>query len=291
MHRFIINILFVSLFGISSFAQVTTVLTLQARPTSKLSEWATRNEVMQYSCLLQGSVTSMQVKIKAEFRDASGTVLGNANLANLPITTILNGVNILFAKDVLLLQYFTFTPSVQKALNQNGRLPEGNYQLCLQLVTTTDYKPVSAEVCKSFFVTSYLMPVLILPANNSKLPVEKAKTAIIFRWTPLSPQPTTLVNYRLQVFEILDEQTAMQAFRANQPLLNTDVIGTTQYIWTPQMDMLHCCGGADSLRGKKFIWTIQTLDTEGTGFNNGVGDGRSEPYIFTIQPFRVEKNE
>ena len=33
----------------------------------------------------------------------------------------------------------------------------------------------------------------------------------------------------------------------------------------------------------RFIWTIQTIDEQGAGFNSGVGDGRSEPFWFQIK--------
>jgi len=90
-------------------------------------------------------------------------------------------------------------------------------------------------VCKPFFLAATQLPVLMKPYNEEILDGNIAQTAITFRWTPLTPRTPNPVTYRLQVFEILEYQTPMQALRANQPLLDQEVIGTTQYIWRPQL--------------------------------------------------------
>jgi hypothetical protein len=106
------------------------------------------------------------------------------------------------------------------------------------------------------------------------------------------------------VFEALENQTPMQALRSNQPLLNKDVIGTTQFILQPQMMMIPCSPCPDmepdmdsamalkagvstsrsNVRTKTFIWTIQCFDNLGRPFGVGNinGDGISEPIIFYV---------
>jgi hypothetical protein len=128
----------------------------------------------------------------------------------------------------------------------------------------------------------YQLPILLQPQHKAILAAEQARNVIIFRWTPLTPAPPpstiqTQTKYSLQVFEIQDGQNPMQAFRSNQPILNKEVTGATQFIWQPQLYL------ADSANNRKFIWTIQTIDSQGLGFNNGVGDGRSEPSWFEIK--------
>ena len=140
------------------------------------------------------------------------------------------------------------------------------------------------------------LPVLMMPANEQVLDLTKAQTAIMFRWTPLVPKPTTTMNYRLQVFEILAHQQPVQALRSNQPILDKIITGQTQYIWQPQgilgfaneivNDSLNRKNTInDNIKqNKKFIWSIQSLDA----LQNPIGvdanyEGRSEPILFTIK--------
>jgi hypothetical protein len=154
----------------------------------------------------------------------------------------------------------------------------------------------------------------MMPANETVLDIEKAKAAITFRWTPVAPRPIQPLAYRVTVFEVLAGQTPMQALRSNQPLLAKDVIGTTQYIWQPQLGLTMCCLDGDpdvDLKMKKdsggvvhgdvdfdldayaFIWTLQTFDLQGRPFGDGNinGDGISEPNVFFIdrRPMAMRK--
>jgi hypothetical protein len=81
----------------------------------------------------------------------------------------------------------------------------------------------------------------------------------------------------LQVYEIKDTQTPMQALRANQPILITDVRRTTQYIWRPQLSL------KDSVN-HIFIWTVQTLDIKGIPIatQDASTQSRSEPRMFGV---------
>ena len=194
-----------------------------------------------------------------------------------------------------------FSGKYKTALDKSGKLPADNYQLCVRLVEPGTFAPASEERCRSFNLASMQLAIPIMPLNESMLKPEQAQTAITFRWTPVAPMPTFPVTYRIVVFEVTGTQTPMQALRSNQPLLIKDVIGTTQYIWQPQLGMIDCCPDmkpdTDSLRlnaaistsrstirTKTFIWTIQCLDNQGLPLGDGIvnGEGISEPIIFYI---------
>ena len=115
--------------------------------------------------------------------------------------------------------------------------------------------------------------------------------AITFRWTPLIPKTTTLATYRLQVFEVQENQTLMQSLRSSEPLLDVEVTGATQYIWRPQINFIttnlsDSVNAAAQEKGKAFIWTIQTLDNQWLPVlqTEGNGKSRSEPIIFYVKP-------
>ena len=112
---------------------------------------------------------------------------------------------------------------------------------------------------------------------------------------PASPTPVT---YRIRVFEILENQHDVQALRSNQPLLDKNIIGTTQFIWQPQISMMPYTGEENKpdssnkkIPAKKFIWTIQTLDNLGQPLNptDGNGESLSEPKVFYVAEKKINK--
>ena len=269
-------------------AQFRTQMALSARPTSQLGAWANHPEILNFIVIFDGGAAgnNYTTKIVATFKDGAGNTIGASDLNLLPNRVFTPGNTILQSKDVVLLQAIHFTGSVQTTLNATGRLPVGSYQLTLQIIDAQTLQKLSEEITRPFTVLSYQLPILMQPQNQAVLMAEQARVAITFRWTPLAPSPSQeRISHLLQVFEIQAGQTPMQAFRSNQPLLNQQVIGATQYIWQPQLYL------ADSAQNRKFIWTIQTIDAEGVGFNNGVGDGRSEPFWFEVKSAKEILND
>ena len=186
------------------------------------------------------------------------------------------GPTILFASDVLPLEYMNFTGKYKSALQKTGKLPADNYTLCTRPVRPADYAPLGEEQCKPFYLASLQLPILMKPYNEELLDPKKAQTAILFRWSPVVPAQTSPVTYRIQVFEVLNNQSPVQALRSNQPLLDKELLAVTQYIWQPQLTFVN--------EKSKFIWTIQSLDKDQKPINqtDGNGEGRSEPIVFFI---------
>ena len=257
-------------------AQTVTTLIVNARPTDVLSEWAYRKDIVSY--IVQADSVDMQVKIKTEIKTVDGTTIAYTDLNRSNTYTLQSGTTVFTAVDVLPLEFMVFTGSYKNSLDKTGKLPADNYQLCVQLVRSTDMSPASDVECKNFFVASVQLPVLMMPADETSLDIEKAQTAITFRWTPVTPLQSSIVTYRLQVFEILENQQKLQALRGNQPLLDIDLRAQTQYIWRPGLSF-----STEDLP-KKFIWTIQTLDANNEPLvqTGGNGESRSEPLIFYV---------
>jgi hypothetical protein len=206
-----------------------------------------------------------------------------------------------------------FTGKYKTSLEKTGKLPADNYQICVQLVRPPDYVPFSEEKCRSFNLAAAQLPILLKPYNEEVVNYDLAKTAIIFRWSPVVPTPKFIPSYVIRVFEVLPHQNPVQAMRSNFPILTQEVRGATQYIWQPQgilnddrnttIDSLTQKTAApkqsqgvdfgqknkiehsgDPHEYKKFVWTIQSLDNLGQpmGDGNVNGDGVSEPIIFKV---------
>ena len=278
-------------------AQFNTTLVVVPQPPGTLISWGTKE--LTYLISTQPGAPGRNFVVKAELKESNGTVAATTNLAKARVRTMGLATLILYAADVIPLEIMMFTGKYKTSLEKTGKLPAGNYELCLQLVTPIDFLPVSEIRCRNFTLAAFQLPIPTMPANEEVLDAEKAQTYIMFRWTPVAPRPAEQVKYIVTIFEILDRQTPMQALRSNQPLLTKEVTGTTQYIWQPQLSFAKTriwTNDTDSLYSKedravldsvdasKFIWTIQTVDSRGVPFGDGNvnSDGISEPNMFTV---------
>ena len=224
----------------SCLAQFNTTLAVSPNPPGSLLSWSRKD----LAYIISGSAgVAGQAVVKATLSTTDGTIAATTNLAKARLITInpATGVLVLFAADVIPLDVMIFNGKFKTSMDRSGKLPAGGYQLCVQLVRPVDFIPMSQEQCKNFNIAAYQLPIPMMPASEMVLDIEKAKAAITFRWTPVAPRPSEALTYRVTVFEVLPQQTPMQALRSNQPLLKHDVIGTTQYIWQPQLGLTYCC--------------------------------------------------
>jgi hypothetical protein len=223
-------------------AQFNTILVVSPNPPGSLLDWSTKD----LTYIISGSTgVAGQVVIKATLKTTDGTVAATTNLAKARVITInpATGNVILYAPDVIPLEVMVFNGKFKTSMDRSGKLPAGSYELCVELVRPIDFIRLSPEQCRIFTIASFQLPTPIMPANEMILDIEKAKTVITFRWTPVAPRPSAPVIYRVTVFEVLPDQTPMQALRSNQPLLAKDIVGTTQFIWQPQLGLTTCCRG------------------------------------------------
>lgn len=275
-----ITLAIITLFTIQ-FVQAQLVninLVMNPRPIANIGDWAGRRDVLTLIATPPPQGGARNVKINTIIKTADGTSVAVTDMQRAPVKALVQGgTTIFYAADVVNMQAMVFTGSYQDKLNRTGKLPAGNYQIIVRLDSTDFPIERSNTQTKLFFLSATQLPVLIMPANETVLPTVVAQTAITFRWTALVPRPTEPVHYRVQVFEVLESQTPMQALRSNQPLLDQEVIGTTQYIWRP---MLSFATGTDN----KFIWTVQSFDNKNEIITGEVpnGEGRSEAKIFTV---------
>jgi hypothetical protein len=282
---------------IAAVGQLNTNLVVSGRPPSTISDWGNRKEVLTYIITNQ-SGAAYSALIRVELKTTDGTLVASNNLSRATVYSLGSATMIFYAADVLPLENMIFNGRWRSVLEKTGKLPEGSYQICVQLLRSPDLQPLSTAICRNFYVASAQFPINLMPANDAVLEAQAAQSAIIFRWSPVSPNNGP-VYYRIQVFEIYTYQTAMQAFRSNQPVLDHLVSNMTQYIWQPQLDMFSSCcpsiqpaAASDSLTKKegslitrRFIWSIQSSDLQGRPLTDGNvnGDGRNEPTSFFIE--------
>jgi hypothetical protein len=291
----------------AQFSSLTTNLILNARPSARLSEWANNRATL--TLIVTNQQSPKRGKIKVTVKAADGTEVSTTDLARAITQIFPDGQTVLNAAVVYPLEIQKFSGKYQSSLNKTGKLPSDSYQFCVDIIEEGSVVPLTTQKCASFFVAGLQLPICMMPADNQVLDYAKASTAIIFRWTPIIPRPSTAVIYKLQIFEVLENQQPMQALRSNQPILDKDIIGQTQFIWQPQ-GIINCCGGGgfetdnqtdfkttspkDTAtiknpstqtvgNSKQYIWTIQSLDAKGDAIAVDANyEGRSEPKQFSV---------
>ncbi|MBP6430684.1 MAG: hypothetical protein KA319_02875 [Ferruginibacter sp.] len=299
----IFYILFILLATNSTVAQVNTNLVVSATPPSSLLQWSTNREILTY-IISPAQGLQAPYKIKTEIKLSDGTVVGKTDLAKATTYNLASTTTIYNASDVIPMQYMVFTGKYKTSLEKTGKLPADNYQICVQLVRPPDFVPFSEEKCRSFNLAATQLPILLKPYNEEVLNYDLAKTAIIFRWSPVVPTPKFIATYKLMVFEVLPHQNPVQAMRSNFPILTQEVRGTTQYIWQPQgiienemEDQTQQRKGWNGTVKGSSIESVDSVSQQRKGWNGKINEDETEirkgwngtvkgkKYVWTIQSF------
>ena len=288
----------------TSLAQFNTHLVISPNPRGTLLEWSAK-DLTYFISAINGSAG--KVLVKATLKTTDGTVAAASNLAKARVFSIFPPIVdlILYAADVIPLETMVFNGKFKTSMEKSGKLPAGSYMLCVQLVRPVDFTPLSLEQCSFFTVAAFQLPIPMMPANETILDIEKAKAAITFRWTPVAPRPAEMLTYRVGVFEILPNQTPKQALRSNQPLLVKDIVGTTQFIWQPQLGLTGIITGYDEsglkvlkdsgdYRNRRQPITFQVqgerMNNDSTKKDSGDYRNRRQPITFQVQGERMNND-
>lgn len=282
MNRIRIYILLIfTLISMHAGAQLNLNINISYPAPSYLNDWAYGKSGMATLVLNQES-RLLKIKFKTQLQNSDGTIIASSNNAMAATYSIRTGANVFTLDKLLQLENLQFSNgTIIRSIQTSGKLPSGNYLLCIQVLGSEgdgnrEYDMLKVPVCRPFTQASYQLPYLLSPLSQTWLDAATAKSVITFRWSSIVPRTREHVTYRLQVFEVKDNQRSMQALRSNMPILSVDVLNT-QYIWRPQLDF----SGSE---GKVFIWTIQTLDIKGNPIPtvDGLNLGWSEPSVFGV---------
>ncbi len=245
------------LLGIISLTAQSLSLRLNSKPSPYLSDWEGHQETVQL--VINHSGNEIEAKIKAQlFRN--GTLVAASDLAAMPVMTIEPGVMILGPEDLVPFNYVTYYGNVREQAIRTGRLPAGEYQLCLSLVEPFSLGAITQPMCQPFFIPDYQPPACLFPLNQTELSTTSL-AATTLRWTPVMPLPSDHdVLYEVQVYEVLPGQYPQQAIRSNRPIVALTVENQTFLPWPTDYEL------PDS---GKYVWTVKAMDlvAEPVGFS------------------------
>lgn len=264
----------------SASAQLAVTLNISYPAPTYLSEWNnSRSGIVTVILNSAGQQEATLIKFRTQLQNSNGDIIATSNDGTARVYTIRSGATSFTLDKALQLENLQFVDGgIINRIQTSGKLPADNYTLCIELLSSVSgISLTKLPVCRPFVQINYQLPYLLSPTDKVWLDANVSQSLITFRWSSLVPISREGILYHLQVWEILPGQEPMQALRGNQPILDTQIRGTTQYFWRPQLNLKD-----DS--GHLFIWTVQTLDLKGipvpsTDENN---QGRSEPRVFGV---------
>ena len=157
-----------------------------------------------------------------------------------------------------------YDEGIKQQLLQTGRLPDGVYQLCVEVRPINDPIPLD-EFCYLFDIFLPQNVQLIQPDNGEQI----AEAYPLFQWTPVNW--TTTVHYLLKIYQIIEGQAPQDAVAANQPIFEEEYVGQNNILYPPS--------GLPLEGGSIYAWQVTAFDE----FGNPVGEngGMSEVFSFS----------
>lgn len=282
------RILFVAiilmLIGEVSAQNIRVNLIVSSRPSAYLAEWyRPQNGTVVLSTIKGEDIGQTYVRFETELYNSDEQLVYSLSLANSSPISVSGNIMTLTLSDILQLQNGQFADArMTNSFAGGGKLPADQYTIRTRIWHgMEDFQMAEWTPSKPFLISSYTLPNLISPAEDQELEMQKAKSIITFRWTPLTPSiAQSIPSYRIQIWRVLPNQTPLQTMRSTPPIEDRLIKGTTQFIWQPRLSMME----DDPIETNQFIWAIQTLDEMDMPVEttDASMNGYSEPAVFTV---------
>lgn len=168
-------------------------------------------------------------------------------------------------------EYFNFanlnvSGDVQAIVN-SGRLPEGFYSFCLQVLDYDTGDPLSDEICANIYIKLQDPPLIVSPACNTIInPVTQVQIPVTWQLFNTVNPNGSVPEFQVTLWELMekgaDPLSAVQNGQALQ-VFQSDVLTNTFFNYGPSQPLLDM--------GKTYIYRIQAVDQAGRSYfkNNG----------------------
>lgn len=228
---------------------------------ANISDWATTMPPVTIQANIRTDNRSVQgyvkeAKILVTIKSGSGKICGAYTPTNAPDANITSLVKLYRGAEI------------EKLLGQTCTLTPGAYTLCVQFFANPNGTPkaISEEICKQFTVKgndveTYTPPQNVMPADGKVFTAIEAKQPLTFRWTPIVPRPQSDVIYKLRVFEVRKGQSASEAMKTGNSLVEKEVVNQTQWV----------AGSISSLviaSDSKYGWYVEATDKQGNNLGH-----------------------
>ncbi|HBB25705.1 MAG TPA: hypothetical protein DCZ59_05515, partial [Bacteroidetes bacterium] len=248
-------------------AQLRVSLNISSRPDPYLSTWAQKKDVVVVT-VINPTASEIEGKFNCVI-NKDGSFLARTKPESMRVISFPPGSSQYFGEDLVPMESTEIAGGVVNNAVRTGMLPGGFYEFCVSLLNPTTNAIISQPVCRNITIRSYQAPILLLPIDKAEI---ASGTRPMLRWSPVSPRPDFVVNYRVKVFEVLPGQTPINALRVNRPILDLGDVTATQLLWPPDFELPRA--------GQQHIWTVRATDDRGTPL--GEPDGYATPFTFTV---------
>jgi hypothetical protein len=182
---------------------------------------------------------------------ASAIVLNNTDLVEIDITQV--------------------DEALKDRVVRSGRLPEGNYYVCVTVLDPSTGGIFVTKKCASFRVTDSDPVKLLWPENAYAQPLAQYPE---FSWTPITSPSDVAITYKFKLVELLTGQNPLQAIDANQPHFETAEVG--------KFLLQYPLSGQELVEGKTYAWRVQAIDQNDLPATRN--KGFSDVWTFTFRP-------
>ncbi|MEM7037329.1 MAG: hypothetical protein AAF570_10140, partial [Bacteroidota bacterium] len=198
--------------------------------------------------------------------DGNGLHLETMSIYYQPIT-LLQGPNLLDASTLSQLTDFSkmdVTGMSKSDLVNAGRLPEGMYDFCLEILDGGREVPLGPPGCFSAMLIQNNPPQLLTPDCGATISSAGGGNLSI-NWIPLH-DPSILVEYQVRMVQVPAGMNVNDAINStNTPILDWEPVSTTTFIYGPQFLPLE--------NNKTYAFQVRVVDLAGltTFENDGLG--------------------
>lgn len=204
----------------------------------------------------------------------------STNPSYLPPPTLLQGGVPLALSGPELAEYLNplnliFTGITRQEFQKTGRLPEGPYRICFQVLDYNISVPVSNQACSMTWLMLNDPPLINLPVNNAKLKAMDPQN-IVFQWMPRhtgSPNAAFTTEYYFRMVEVWPlNRNPFDALNAGTPLFEAV---------TTQTAIIYSLADPPLVPGRRYAFRVQARQKDGSiGRDLFKNSGYSEVFTF-----------
>ena len=253
-------------FSTHLIAQWSATLTVQPYPSSYINDWQNNPAIASLTISYTGtSGANYFLRFIASTREQGEIARGESSprfITSGPAIETLNNTSIINWQNV------SYPAHLRETITRTGRLPEGRYTGCAQVIDATTGS-VLTESCAEFTIVYPNPPALVYPGNGDSI----EPVGVVFQWTPVTSPPGYTVTYTLRLCEVLPGQPASRALELNTPVVLREGITSTVLTYPPEEPQLE--------RGKTYVWQVRALDQYGSPA--ATNDGKSEIWSFSVR--------
>lgn len=223
---------------------------------------------------------SLNVRFKITLEGNGITLQTNPNMAFKPYIIVTGAQTI--PTDIIA-EYFNSTnivysgTSASELNRNNNRLPEGGYNLCIEVLDHASGKVVSNKACSYLFMQLNDEPSLLFPTCGTVITQTDIQN-IKFQWQPSNATGSgSPLEYQFTLYELTD-RTADPKFAIQNN--KTQLIYTSD--WQSGTDLLYGMSEPILTQGKAYTYRVQARFQDGKALKN---NGYSEPcYLYFGYP-------